>query len=411
MAEAPDAPRAATEQGAEKPWRLRLFIITLAHAFGTINLYGVMALGPPMQAALSLTRGEFGLLSASYAAAMLCLALPIGATVERVGVRRSLFLSHVIGGLGIVVLAFAHGLYDGMAWMALSGVGYALVNPSTAKAVMMWVPVHRRGLAMGLKQTGVPIGGIIAGILSSLSSRIGLEALLIGIGAASILTGLAYAALPEMPPAPGEARRPSATAMIADMRTVLGDGNLRRATLVGCLFNGAQQSFIAYLTTVLTDSGAGTFYAALCFGLLQGASAVGRVVWGWLSDRRGGKRRPLLIAAGIGGMSAFAMFPLVGPGPALLLAAPLTLLAGGSLMSYAGLQLALVAEAVPVRLVAAAIGFNMLMSSLGNVVHPPVFGAIVDRAGYGPAWMFLTAVMAIAVAILALSVRERARPG
>ena len=44
--------------------------------------------------------------------------------------------------------------------MGLSGLAYGFVNPATSKGVLDWIPAHRRGTAMGLKQSGVPFGGV-----------------------------------------------------------------------------------------------------------------------------------------------------------------------------------------------------------------------------------------------------------
>lgn len=43
-----------------------------------------------------------------------------------------------------------------------AGVWYGTAQPGGSKAVVKWFPSHHRGLAMGIRQTGIPIGGAVA---------------------------------------------------------------------------------------------------------------------------------------------------------------------------------------------------------------------------------------------------------
>ena len=46
--------------------------------------------------------------------------------------------------------------------MTLAGIGLGCVMPATTKAVLVWFPIKERATAMGFKQTGVNVGGMIS---------------------------------------------------------------------------------------------------------------------------------------------------------------------------------------------------------------------------------------------------------
>ena len=43
----------------------------------------------------------------------------------------------------------------------IAGVGAAFQTPAGSKTVMTWVPIEQRGMAMGVHQTGIPLGGAL----------------------------------------------------------------------------------------------------------------------------------------------------------------------------------------------------------------------------------------------------------
>ncbi len=48
----------------------------------------------------------------------------------------------------------------------LAGLGYSFFNPASTKGVMAWFQRDERATAMGIKQTGVPAGGVVTAMLA-----------------------------------------------------------------------------------------------------------------------------------------------------------------------------------------------------------------------------------------------------
>ena len=61
-----------------------------------------------------------------------------------------------------------------MVVMACAGMGYGMLNPTTAKAAIAWFPRRQRATAVGLKQVGLPLGGAVgASIMPPLALWLG----------------------------------------------------------------------------------------------------------------------------------------------------------------------------------------------------------------------------------------------
>ena len=141
-----------------------------AHVVGTVNVVSVLAMAPVIQQALDLSATEVGLLMTAYYSGQATWSLPAGAFVDRAGVGRILMMAMAGIAVGTSVVATARGLPMLLLGMYLMGSGYSFTNPSTAKGVFDWFPQRRRATAMGAKQTGVPIGGVIAAGLGALAA-------------------------------------------------------------------------------------------------------------------------------------------------------------------------------------------------------------------------------------------------
>src|SRR5204862_5366651 len=80
--------------------------------------------------------------------------------------------------------AYAPGFASLFALLGLAGAAGASVNAASGRAVMIWFPASERGLALGVRQTAIPLGGLVAAlVLPAVSLRaafVMLAALLLG---------------------------------------------------------------------------------------------------------------------------------------------------------------------------------------------------------------------------------------
>jgi len=273
--------------------------------------------------------------------------------------------------------------------------------------VLDWFPPERRATAMGVKQTGVPLGGILAAGNGALAAFVSWQSILGMVAGATALGAVLCLWLAQRPQRQAAGSRPGA---LADLRRVMGDWNLGRFVAMNGLYNMGQANFFAYLTLFMREAAqASQPVAGLSLGIAQASSAVARIGWGVVSDTFfRGRRKVLVVVLGALAAVFLAAMAAVGPGWGVVLGAALALALGATIGSYAGLSQTMAVETTEPRLAGSAMGYTMIGTSLGGMIGPPVFGAIVDLSGdYANGWLFSAALLVAGTLLLGLGFKER----
>ena len=396
----------------ENPWTSRLGLLALTHVVGTANIVSVLAMAPVITRELGIGAAEFGFFITAYYGAQAVCALPAGWLVDRLGVGRALIVCHGIMFLGALLFNQADGFPVALAALAVMGMGYSISNPATARGVFEWFPPGRRATAMGIKQVGVPLGGILGAGNGALVTVAAWQDIMLGIAGLIVLNGLLCLRLARLSklskPGPKEERRHP----LANIGEVMKDGNFNRFVVLNGFYNFGQTNFFTFLTLFMRDAAlASQPVASLCVGIAQASSAVARIGWGVVSDTLFGRRRKGL-TVGLGAFSVVFLgaLMLVGPGPGVYLGLGLAFLLGVTIASFAPLMQTLSVEAMEPRLAGSAMGYNMLGTHVGGMIGPPLFGAVIDATGgYGAGWIMTAAVVLAGVLMLAFGFRERGR--
>jgi ACS family hexuronate transporter-like MFS transporter len=393
----------------EGPWRLRIAMLMGAHVVGTINVVSVLAMAPVIQHELTLTATDVGLVMTAYYCGQAIWSLPAGAFVDRIGVGRILIGAMVGIAVGTSVVATAPNLPLILLGMLLMGSGYSFTNPSTAKGIYDWFPQRRRATAMGAKQTGVPLGGVIAAGLGALAASVDWRMILGGVVVLTFGFGVACLKMVEPRGIPHRERpRP-----FSGLRELLGDMNYGRFVLSNLLYNFGQGNFFAFLTLFIRDATmASQEFASLCLGVAQATSAVARFGWGVVSDMvMGGRRKGLVVSLGVVSAILLLMMPLISAGWPVFAILLIISGLGITVASYAGLMQTMSVEAVAPRLTGSAVGYNGISTHLGAIIGPPAFGAIVDATGsYVGGWLLTGAVVAVGVLVVGFGFKASRNP-
>ena len=377
-----------------------LALVTVAHALGALTALAVAPLAPFLLESLALSRVQAGLfLPAVYLGGVL-MALPAGWFTDRLGVRFTFALGQLVVGSMIALAAWSpdYGLL--LFLLVLGGFGFSVLNPATGRAVVEWFPPRERGIAMGVKQTGLTLGGLAAALILPLIARAwswrhalataGLLSL-----ASATLVAIFYRSRPAHPSA-----APVERARLAE----LGEFLRRPPVLVvfgcGLALSIAQSSLMAYLVLYAKDSfDVSAVRAAQFLAIAQIGGTVSRVLWGVVSDRSfGGRRRPGVVASAAIGAAAYATLALGSSLPTWLVY-PLTFVAGAGAFGWVGLYFALVAEIGGPRHAGLLTGAATACSWSGTLIGPPIFGLVLEATGgYAVSWLILTTV-AVAVSL------------
>jgi sugar phosphate permease len=261
---------------------------------------------------------------------------------------------------------------------------------------------------MGIKQTGIPLGGILASsTLPALALAFGWRASVILVSAATLVFILAVRIW--IPPAPCLQKQPAGMQW-AQLREVLSNRSILALSIMGIFLAGAQLAIITHLVLFLKKEYLfSTVLAGFFLALVQAGGIAGRIGWGLVSDfLAGGRRKSILVIIGIIAVLQLFLLGRIGPEiPASLLVLFIILL-GSTTIGYHGVLFGLMGEIVRKEVVGLATGFSLTITFLGIVLYPPIFGYLVDRLGsYSPAWDMLAVSWVVALLILIFFIQER----
>ena len=330
------------------------------------------------------------------------MSLPAGWLTDRLGVRLTLGLGQGLTGAMVALASLAAGFPALLGLLFLGGLGWSVINPATGKAIVEWFPHRERGLAMGIKQTGLTLGGIATALLlPPLALATGWRRALELAAAASLLSaafvGLAYR------PAPGPAEEiPTGRPRLAEIGPFLRRPGLLVLFVCGLALSVVQSSVMAYLVLYAKEVfRVSVVEAGQLFALAQAGGTGARLAWGIVSDRLfGGRRRPGLIVTALISTGISATFAFGGS--ALTPLAPLlAVIAGAGAFGWVGLHLALVAEIGGARYAGLLTGVAVSFAWSGVLVGPPIFGLVLDATGsYRLPWLILGAAALLAAIAL-----------
>lgn len=367
---------------------LALAVTLTIQAMVSMALLALPVMAPVVARALGVSTAYTGLYVAVVYAGAMAASLAAGAAVARFGAIRVSQAGLVLCAAGLALCAvpsvpvIALGAF-------LIGLGYGPITPASSHLLALTTPAERLSLVFSVKQTGVPLGGVLAGAgVPGLLLLVDWQGALLVASAANVLCALAAQLLRQELDAD---RDPNASLALGGMahpvKLVLSHPTLMM--LAGCsfVFSCAQLSLTTFLVVYLHETLAYSLVAAgLALSLSQFGGVAGRIVWGWVADRGLGARRMLALLAGVMAASAVATSLLQPAMPVALVLAVLVVF-GASAVGWNGVYLAEVARQAPPGMASIATGGTLAFTFFGVVLGPPVFGAISGmfgsyRAGY-----------------------------
>ena len=380
-----------------------LSAMMLVQAMTAMAVVTVPVLAPEIAAALAIDTATVGFYQSIAFIGAAFLTLMSGSLVLRHGGVRVNQASVMLSAAG-VALAVTGSVPIVVLGAVLAGMGYGLATPAASHVLARITPPARRGLVFSVKQSAVTLGGLVAGVLfPPIAERFGWEwavvfACCLVVSAALIIQPLRMRLDDDRKPA----HRVRINAPGQSVRLVLTNPRLQPIALVAFSFGAMQLSLFAFLVTYLVERvGLDLVTAGQLFAVMQGAGFVGRVGWGWVTDRWIGAR-PLLAALGVGTIaSTAAAIAFSDAWPVAGLVAGCAAL-GLTAVGWNGIYLAEVARAVPIDKVGPATGGIMMFTFVGVVLGPTAFGAIVAMTGsYAAAFVAIDALVLVTVLVLA----------
>ncbi|SHK42179.1 Sugar phosphate permease [Pseudonocardia thermophila] len=390
-----------------RPDRYRWVVLAVgaaAQAATSAYFLGLASITPALRVHFGLDLPGVGTLLGTIALGLVLTLIAWGSAADRFGERGVM----TVGLLGAAIALGAAAVVPNPAavglLLALAGASGASVNSASGRAVLTWFPAERRGFAMSIRQTAVPVGGGLAAlVLPGLADTAGVPAAFAALGGFCAVAAVAVAIWVTEPP--GSPAR--GTAERAGFSVVLRNRRLLLLSVAAFSLVIPQSMGLTFLVELLHDSaGFSPAVAAAVLAGVQALSVVGRLSSGLWSDQVGSRLGPLRITAVVVA-AAFALAAALEPGPAALFVIVLVPAVAIS-ASWNGLVYAAAGELAPPGRAATAMAVSNTAAFVSAAVGPMVGGVIAHAAGW-PAMLACGAVVALLARLALAGGRQDAR--
>lgn len=229
-----------------------------------------------------------------------------GSVAQRLGSRRGMLLSVVVGLVSLLGIAFATPHWGWLfCWLALAGAANALGHPASNGLLIAQVAVRNRAFAFGLKQTAVPTATLVEGISVPLLALTVGWAWTFAVAAVLVVPLLPAIAriVPRDRPAAAAPGTPATMSLPPSLKPFL------LATAVAAAMGSAQANALGAFTVVTAvDAGFAPATAGLLLGLGSAAGCLVRPLVGLAADRGiGGSMATVALMLAVGGLGLLAI--------------------------------------------------------------------------------------------------------
>ncbi len=374
-----------------------LTIMTLAQIGASVVQQGYGSLAPAIVSFFHITKAQLGLSMTAMALGSAVTVALGGALVDRFGERNVTMFAGCSVCASLIVGALVPAYAWLVVWLFVMGVSYATLTPAGGRAILIWFE-RDRGLAMSIRQMGVPVGAVLGGLIMpfvALRSDYRL-ALIAGALFALILT--AGAAFFYHDPEGVEFPSTRFRHVMSGMKTIARDPRTIWFTASCMILAGIQQVMNGFISLTATNRAHTTLApAAFAFVAAQFAAILGRAFWGRLSDGlfRGDRVMPVVLMCLIVVIAAIGLAATEPGRLAMMFAAAFGL--GFAAAGWNGLFAAAMAEIGGQRFAGSAIGIGLTAIFLAAAFGPWSFGEFADRFGLVAAWLLVSVLAALAL--------------
>lgn len=333
-----------------------------------------------------LDAAHVGLLDASYFYAYAIAQLFIGGVIDRFGPRRVLSLGALVCAAGTIGFAFSTTIELASIARVVSGLGSACALGASLKLGAWWLPPRRLGIFAGIVAATGAFGAISnLALVPSLVETVGWRRTSMAVGAGGfVIAALLWAAVrdaPEGHDAPTSAAFRQRHPLWTNLWALARRGGFWLNALAGACFFLPVSLLANFWGVKFLEQGHGFSerHAAEAVALIFVGNALGGPFIGWISDRLGRRRSPMLISMSITFVVVLALVFFQGPTSTLYA----MLFIVGVMMGAEALLFVIAREVSPPGTVATGVAVTNAIIALGGAIFVPVVGAVLDATWAG----------------------------
>ncbi|KAA0804300.1 MFS transporter [Bacillus sp. JAS102] len=381
-----------------------LIVATIAQTTATLITYGVGVFALFWKEEYALTNTESGLLVSVVNIGPLFCMLFVGRLLDQYNEKRLISISSFLLGSSLLLTNIVNGFNGLLFVLLLMGMFYSVSQPGGSKVILKWFPKENRGLAMGIRQAGIPIGGALAGVLIPfLTIQYNMTYAINSIACICIIGGLLFFVFYKEPYVQAEVRKEhTKVSFWTQLKVVICKKELYPIYMAGICMISLQMVLVGHFMKFLVrEQSITSIVAGTVFSIMFFSGMIGRIVLATISDvfYKGNRRIPLFI-------TVCASIGLV-----LLLVISIHTITSGVLygvsallgffsIGWFSLFIAEVAELASEESVGITVGLALTLNQFVIIIAPVLFGYIVDAKGYTYAWFCIVVLLSISAVSL-----------
>ena len=360
----------------------------------SISVLSLSVMMPAVARDLAIDPKLVGVFTAIIYAVAAVMALMAAGPIVRLGAVRVCQAALLFAAVGLALNSMALVAATVLA-VAFIGAAQGPINPASAHVLAQRVPREWFGMVFSIKQTGVPIGFALAGLIFPfLLGWVGWRGASLVAAGAAVLAALLIEPLRASLDVSAAGSRPQ-TGILRSIRFVLAHPQLRVLGWSAFVYVIAQHTFTFYLVTYLYEH-CGLTIARAGF-VLAASQLVGtgvRLVSGGMGDRV--PRMKLLGWTGILMTAGCVATGLLEADTPFSLITLVVVAYGAVVISWNGTSQAEFAHLAPPGEAAAVAAVQTALAFSGAVFGPPIFALIAALASYRMAFFFVAACVLVA---------------
>ncbi len=381
-----------------------LIVATIAQTTATLITYGVGVFALFWKEEYALTNTESGLLVSVVNVGPLFCMLFVGRLLDQYNEKILISISSFLLGSSFLLTNIVNGFNGLLFVLLLIGMFYSVSQPGGSKVILKWFRKENRGLAMGIRQAGIPIGGALAGVLIPfLTVQYNMTYAINSIACICIIGGLLFFMFYKEPYVQEEARKGhNNISFWMELKVVICKKELYPIYITGICMISLQMVLVGHFMKFLAGEQSITFIVAgTVFSVMFFSGMIGRIALATISDvlYKGNRRIPLFIAvcASIGLILLLVMnIHTITSGVLYGVSA----LLGFFSIGWFSLFIAEVAELASEESVGITVSVALTLNQIAIIVAPVLFGYIVDEKGYAYAWLCIVVLLSISAVSL-----------
>ena len=380
---------------AEKYCWYILTVSTIAQMCAALSTQGIGVLAGFLQHDFGLSNSKVGMLIGVLNIVPIFGLFFAGKLLDHIGERIPIFMGMLIISASMLLMSSAHNYWVLLLALFFSGIGYSPIQPGGSKAIYSWFPYKLRGLAIGIRQAALPLGGAISAVLYPYLIKYSDWRTATAFGSLAVLTGgilfyIVYRNNSSINISPKDTQ-------IILWNGVLAKSSFIRISTIGVILISVQTAMLTFWMLFLEHR----FHIPLLSSAwylfaMQISGAAGRIIISTLGNRiNNGHHKALFVTMIMIVLGLLTIIYIPTNTKSYVIMLDSCLLGFFGFGWYGSWIICLLKES-QVENIGSILGLSMTFNQIAIVLTPLLFGFLTDTSGsFQFSWLFIIGILSL----------------